>query len=125
MPLTWGGVKRLMRLRAVVEQFGVIVEESEDSRERRDPRRGLGRVLEDLIDEVHAALRDGDVGLADEFERIVIDTAGPPLPLSARAAILTGWLEGAVEAETLEVRIRAGDSEPRSRKLTSGSLVAG
>jgi hypothetical protein len=40
------------------------------------------------------------------------------LPLGARASLLAGWLDGAVEAETMEVRIRMGDDRRRR-----GSLV--
>jgi hypothetical protein len=122
--LTWGGVKQLMRLHAVAEQLAIVVQEGEDG-DLRDVGRGLGRVLDELIDEVHGALRDADPGLADEFDRVVIDITAPPLSLAARAAVLTGWLEGAVEAETLEVRIRVGEARPRSRTIASSAALAG
>jgi hypothetical protein len=136
MSLTWGGVKQLVRLQAVAEQFADIAQGTEEPEmyrraspgtgEFRDSGRGLRRVLDDLIDEVHGALRDADPGLADEFERIVIGTTtAPPLSLAARAAILTGWLEGAVEAETLEVQLRVGEGQPRARKVASRAAVAG
>ena len=124
MSLTWAGVKQLTRLQAVAEQFAAVVQEGE-SEGWRDPGRELGRVLDDLTGEVHAALRDADPGLADEFERVVIDITAPPLSLAARAAIFTGWLEGAVEAETLEVQIRVGEARPRSSKVASSAPLAG
>lgn len=113
-----------MRLQAVAEQLAAIAQGDEDSGEWRDGR-GLTRVLDDMVDEVHAALRKADPVLADEFERVVIDITAPPLSLAVRAVVLTGWLEGAVEAETLEVRIRVGDSRPRSRTVASSAAVAG
>jgi hypothetical protein len=124
MSLTWGGVKQLMRLQAVAEQFAAVVQEGEESGDWRDTGRGVGRVLDELVGEVHAALRDADPGLADEFERVVIDITAPPLSLAGRAAILTGWLEGAVEAEMQEVRIRAGAGQSRARKVGSDAVLA-
>jgi hypothetical protein len=121
MTLTWGGIKQLVRLQAVAEQFVAITQEGEERREGR----GLGGVLEGLIDEVHEIVRNADPALADEFERIVIGSPDRRLSLSARAAILTSWLKGAVEAETLEVRIRVGDEGPRRRKVASGAPVGG
>jgi hypothetical protein len=123
--LTWGGIKQLVRLQAVAQQFPVIAQGGHEPGSRRDVGRGLAGVLEGLIDEVHETLRNADPALAEEFERIVIGTAGARLSPTAQAAILTGWLKGAVEAETLEVRIRVGEERPRGRKTTSGATVPG
>jgi hypothetical protein len=124
MTLTWGGIKQLVRLRAVAEQFVVITQDGEEPGKRRDGR-GLEGVLEGLIDEVHETVRNADPALAEEFERIVIGAPDRRLSLIARAAILTSWLKGAVEAETLEVRIRVGDEGPRRRKVAPGAPVGG
>jgi hypothetical protein len=114
MSLTWGGIKQLVRLHAVVEEFSVLVHNEEQVK-----RRDLEEQLQVLIDVVHEALADADTALAEEFERIVIAAPGRPLPLTARVASLVGWLKGAVEAETLEVRIRIGEDRPRAQRLAS------
>jgi hypothetical protein len=123
--LTWGGIKQLVRLQAVAQQFSVIAQEGQEPGSRRDVGRGLAGVLEGVIDEVHETLRNADPALAEEFERIVIGKAGARLSLTMQAAILTGWLKGAVDAETLEVRIRVGEDRPRGRKVASGAAVGG
>jgi hypothetical protein len=113
-----------MRLQAVAEELAAIAQADEGSGEWRGGRR-FAQAIDDLIDEVLEALRNADSVLADEFERVVIDITAPPLSLAVRAAVLRGWLEGAVEAETLEVRIRVGESRPRSRDVASRAAVAG
>jgi hypothetical protein len=125
MSLTWGGIKQLVRLQAVAEQFVVVTQGGEEPGTWRDSGRDLGGVLQVLIDEVHGTLDDADPALAEEFERIVIGSSGTRVSIRARAAILTGWLKGTVEAETLEVRIRVGEERPRGRKTTSGATVGG
>lgn len=125
MALTWGGIKQLVRLQALAEQFAVAAQGGEEPGAWRDSERDLGGVLQALIDEVHGVLNDADPALGEEFERIVIETPSPQLSFKARAAILTGWLKGAVEAETLEVRIRVGDDRPRGRKTAHGAAVGG
>jgi hypothetical protein len=114
MSLTWGGIKQLVRLHAVVEELSVLVHNEEQGK-----RRDLEEQLQVLIDVVHEALADADTALAEEFERIVIAAPGRRLPLTARVASLAGWLKGAVEAETLEVRIRIGEDRPRAQRLAS------
>jgi hypothetical protein len=114
MSLTWGGIKQLVRLHAVVEEFSVLV-----PNEGHEKRRDLDEQLQLLIDVVHEALADADGGLAEEFERIVIAAPGRRLPLTVRVASLAGWLKGAVEAETLEVRLRIGEERPRKQKPAS------
>jgi hypothetical protein len=121
--LAWGDIKQLVRLQAVAEQFAVIAQRGEESGEWRAVGRGLSGVLEALIDGVHRALSGADPGLAEEFEQIVIDTTSEQLSLNARAAILAGWLKGAVEAETLEVRIRVGEDRVRGGKVASRASV--
>jgi hypothetical protein len=103
--LTWGGIKRIVRLQAVAEELAVIAREDEDPQVPR----GVGtRLLSELISETHNMLRDADEDLAEEFERIVGGPTDTRLPLAVRAAVLAGWLDGMVAAETLEVRIRTG-----------------
>ena len=103
MSLTWGGIKRLVRLQAVAQELAVIVREDEDQ------ARGFGtRLFSDLIGETQNVLQDADADLAEEFERIVGGRTETRVPLEARAGILAGWLDGVVAAETLEVRIRTG-----------------
>ena len=124
MSLTWGDIKQLVRLAAVAEQFAVLAQE------RAEPGHWhvgsvLSGMLEELIDEVQGTLRNADPALADEFEHIVIRAPGARVSPTARAAILTGWLKGAVEAETLEVRIRVGDDRARARKVASGASIRG
>lgn len=114
-----------MRLEAVAEQFVVLAQEGEEPGKRRDAGSVLSGVLEELIDEVQGTLRNADPALADEFEQIVIRAPGARFSLIARAAILTGWLKGAVEAETLEVRIRVGDDRARARRVASGASIGG
>jgi hypothetical protein len=123
MPLTWGDIKQLVRLEAVAEQFAVLAQEGAEPGKRREVGSALSGVLEELTDEVLGTLRNADPALADEFEHIVIRAPGARLSLTARAAILTGWLKGTVEAETLEVRIRVGDDRARARKLASGASI--
>jgi hypothetical protein len=123
--LTWADIKQLVRLQAVTEQFAAVAREGEEAGTWRDVGRDVGGVFQVLIDEVHGILTDADPALAEEFERIVIATSGGRLSLRARAAVLTGWLKGAVEAETMEVRIRVGEDRPRGRKTTSGAAVVG
>jgi hypothetical protein len=122
--LTWGGVKQLIRLKAVAQQVAVIVQQSKGAGDRRHAERHVNKVLDGVIDEIHQALRSADPGLAEEFERVVIDITGPPLSLDERASVVTSWLEGAVEAETLEVQIRVGDARKRSGKTASSEPVA-
>ena len=66
----------------------------------------------------HGALDENDplarkLELAEEFQRIVNAERAKRLDFAARSALLTGWLKGAVEAETLEVRLRVRDDRPR------------
>ena len=105
MSLTWGEIKRLVRLQAVAEELAVIAQEDEGAQLSRGPRGGL---LAELIDETREMLRDADADLAGEFERIVGESADTRLSPAIRASVLAGWLDGAVAAETLEVRIRTG-----------------
>ena len=115
MSLTWGGIKRLVRLQAVADQLAVIVHR--DHATASDVR-DLSFILDELIDEAHEALQDADPDLIEEFKRIVTESKALRLPLGARASLLAGWLDGTVEAETMEVRIRMGDDRRRR-----GSLV--
>jgi hypothetical protein len=104
--LTWGEIKRLVRLQAVAEELAEIAQEDEGAQLSRGPRGGL---LAELIDETREMLRDADADLAGEFERIVGDErTDTRLSPAIRASVLAGWLDGAVAAETLEVRIRTG-----------------
>jgi hypothetical protein len=103
--LTWGEIKRLLRLQAVAEELAVIAREDQGAQLSRGPRGGL---LDELIDETRDVLRDADADLAEEFERIVGESTDTWLPLAIRARVLAGWLDGTVGAEMLEVRIRTG-----------------
>ena len=114
MSLTWAGIKRLVRLRAVADQLVVIVQGDEAT---PSDVRDLSFILDELIDEAHDALRDADPELTEEFKRIVTESKALRLPLAARASLLAGWLDGAVEAETMEVRIRMGDDRRRRGTL--------
>ena len=114
MSLTWGGIKRLVRLQAVADQLAIIVHR--DQAAATDVR-GLSVVLDELIDEAQEALRDADPDLTEEFKRIVTESKALRLPLAARASLLAGWLDGTVEAETMEVRIRMGDDRRRRGML--------
>ena len=125
MALTWVGIKHLVRLQAVSEQLAANVQEVDGPRRLRDSERTLGRVLDEIIDEVDTALRDPEPNLADEFQRIVNGDQAARLDFAGRIALLTGWLRGAVEAETLEVRLRVGDDRPRGRSATPQPLSVG
>jgi hypothetical protein len=125
MSLTWGSIKQLVRMQAVAEQFAMMAKGGEESGAWRDVEWGLGGVLESLVNEVHGTLQNADPALAEEFERVVIGTPAAGLSFTARVAILTGWLKGAVEGETLEVRIRVGDDRARGRKIASSASVGG
>ncbi len=125
MALTWVGIKQLVRLQAASEQLAINVHEVEGPQRLRDFERGLGQVLDEIIDEVDTALRDADPTLADEFQRIVNGERAARLDFAARSALLTGWLKGAVEAETLEVRLRVGEDRPRGRSTAPHALTAG
>jgi hypothetical protein len=103
--LTWGGIKRLVRLQAVAEQLALVARDGQDL--ELLPSTGT-RLLVELVDETREVLRDADADLAGEFERIVADKTDQRLPLAVPAGMLAGWLGGVVEAETLEVRIRTG-----------------
>ena len=103
--LTWGEIKRLVRLQAVAEQLAVIARENQDAQLARGPG---GSLLDELIDETREVLRATDEDLAAEFERIVGESTDTWLSLAVRASVLAGWLDGTVAAETLEVRIRTG-----------------
>jgi hypothetical protein len=119
MSLTWGGIKRLVRLQAVADQLAVIVHRDQDP---ATDFRGLSFVLDELIDEAHEALRDADPELTEEFKRIVVtENTAARLPLAARASLLASWLDGTVEAETMEVRIRMGDDRRRRGTLMSSA----
>jgi hypothetical protein len=110
--LTWGGIKRLVRLQAVAGQLAA------HAREENDPqlRRAGANLLSDLIEETQEVLRDSDEELSEELERIVGDnTDTRSLTLGVRASMFAGWLEGTVAAETLEVRIRTGIGAGRHR----------
>jgi hypothetical protein len=113
MALTWVGIKQLVRLQAVSEQLAVSVHDAEGSRRVRESERGLGHVLDEIIEEVDTALREAEPRLAEEFQRIVNAERAKRLDFAARSALLTGWLKGAVEAETLEVRLRVRVDRPR------------
>ena len=117
MSLTWGGIKRLVRLQAVADQLAVIVHR--DQAAATDVR-GLTVILDELIDEAHEALRD-DPDLTEEFKRIVTESKAARLSLAARASLLASWLDGTVEAETMEVRIRMGDDGRRRGTLVSSA----
>jgi hypothetical protein len=111
--LTWGGIKRLVRLQAVAGQLAALAREENDPQLRR-----VGtNLLSDLIEETQEVLRDSDEELSQELERIVGDstTDTRSLTLGVRASMLAGWLEGTVAAETLEVRIRTGIGVGRHR----------
>jgi len=126
MALTWVGIKHLVRLQAVSEQLAVVnVQEIGGPRRVRTSERTLEQVLDEIISEVDTALRDADPNLADEFQRIVNGDQVARLDFDGRIALLTGWLRGAVEAETLEVRLRVGDDRPRGRSVTSQPLSVG
>jgi hypothetical protein len=103
--LTWGEIKRLVRLQAVAEQLAVIARENQDAQLSRGPG---GSLLDELIDETREVLKAADEDLAEEFERIVGESTDTWLSLAVRASVLAGWLDGTVAAETLEVRIRTG-----------------
>ena len=125
MSLTWGGIKRLVRLQAVAEQLASIARRGEQTATSRDYGGRIDVMLDDLINEAHDVLQDTDSDLAEEFERIVTGRRALPLSLAVRASILAGWLRGAVEAETLEVRIRMRDDRPRLGKLVSSVDIGG
>jgi hypothetical protein len=126
MALTWVGIKQLVRLQAVSEQLAVnVVQEVDGPRRLRNSERTLEQVLDEIISEVDTALRDAEPNLADEFQRIVNGDRAARLDFAARIALLTGWLRGAVEAETLEVRLRVGDDRPRGRSATPQPLSVG
>jgi hypothetical protein len=114
MSLTWAGIKRLVRLRAVADQLVVIVQGDEAT---PSDVRDLSFILDELIDEAHEALQDADPDLTEEFKRIVTESKALRLPLAARASLLAGWLDGTVEAETMEVRIRMGEDRRRRGTL--------
>ena len=119
MSLTWGGIKRLVRLQAVADQLAVMI--YRDQAAAADFR-SLSVILDELIDEAHEALRDADPDLTEEFERIVVtESTAARLPLAARATLLASWLDGTVEAETMEVRIRMGDDRRRRGTLVSSA----
>ena len=123
MALTWVGIKQLVRLQAVSEQLVVNVHDLEGSRRVRESERGLAHVLDEIIEEVDSALREAEPRLADEFQRIVNSERAKRLDFAARSALLTGWLKGAVEAETLEVRLRVGDDRPRKTSVLDALAV--
>jgi hypothetical protein len=115
--LTWGGIKRLIRLQAVAEQLARIAWHEQDT--EHSPGSGA-RLFATLVDETHEVLRDADADLTAEFERFVAESQQTRLSLAIRASLLAGWLDGAVEGETLEVRIRTGigGRGPASRSST-------
>jgi hypothetical protein len=125
MSLTWGGIKRLVRLQAVADQLAVIARRAEEPVISREYGGRIDFVLDELMDETHAVLRDADPALAEEFERIVTRRRAFPLSVAARASILAGWLRGTVDAEALEVRIRMGDDRPRLGKVVSSASMGG
>ena len=126
MALTWVGIKHLVRLQAVSEQLAAVnVYDVDGPRRLRNSERTLEQVLNEIISEVDTALRDAEPNLADEFQRIVNGDRAARLDFAARIALLTGWLRGAVEAETLEVRLRVGDDRPRGRSATPQPLSVG
>jgi hypothetical protein len=108
--LTWGGIKRLVRLQAVAEQLALVARDGQTLEVL--PSTGRDLVIK-LIDETRVVLRDADADLAGEFERIVAGHTDQRLPLAIPAGMLAGWLGGVVEAETLEVQIRTGGGERR------------
>jgi hypothetical protein len=118
MSLTWGGIKRLVRLQAVADQLAVILHRDQAT---HSDVRGLTEILDELINQAHEALRDADPDLTEEFNRIVTESKAARLPLAARASLLASWLDGTVEAETMEVRIRMGDDRRRRGTLVSSA----
>jgi hypothetical protein len=126
MALTWVGIKHLVRLQAVSEQLAAVsVQDVDGPRRLRNSERILEQVLNEIISEVDTALRDAEPNLADEFQRTVNGEQAARLDFAGRIALLTGWLRGAVEAETLEVRLRVGDDRPRGRSATPQPLSVG
>jgi hypothetical protein len=126
MALTWVGIKHLVRLQAVSEQLAAVnVQDVDGPRRLRNSERTLEQVLNEIISEVDTALRDAEPNLADEFQRTVNGEQAARLDFAGRIALLTGWLRGAVEAETLEVRLRVGDDRPRGRSATPQPLSVG
>ena len=122
MTLTWGGIKRLVRLQAVADQLAVIVHRDQAA---AADFRGLSVILDELIDEAQEALRDADPDLTDEFKRVLTESNAARLPLGTRASLLASWLDGTVEAETMEVRIRMGDDRRRRGALVSSAGNSG
>jgi hypothetical protein len=125
MALTWVGIKQLVRLQAVSEQLTVNVQKVNGTQRTRDLERSLGQVLDAIVDEVDTALREAEPSLADEFQRIVNGERTARMDFAARSALLTGWLRGAVEAETLEVRIRVGEDRSRTRSASQPVVTVG
>jgi hypothetical protein len=112
VPLTWGGIKRLIRLQGVAEEFTLVA--------RDDPAAQLEQVLAELIDETYEVLQDADADLSEEFSRIVGEGKAAQMPVEVHASVLAGWLIGAVAAETLEVRIRTGVGGGRLPRSLTG-----
>ena len=111
MSLSWGGIKRLIRLQAVAEEFALVA--------RDNPAEQLDGTLADLIDETYDVLEGADADLREEFSRIVGEGKTARMSIDLHASVLAGWLIGVVEAETLEVRIRTGVDRGRpQRSLT-------
>jgi len=125
MALTWVDIKQLVRLQAVSEQLTVNVQKVNGTQRTRDLERSLGQVLDAIVDEVDTALREAEPSLADEFQRIVNGERTARMDFAARSALLTGWLRGAVEAETLEVRIRVGEDRSRTRSASQPMVTVG
>jgi len=125
MALTWVDIKQLVRLQAVSEQLTVNVQKVNGTQRTRDLERSLGQVLDAIVDEVDTALREAEPSLAAEFQRIVNGERTARMDFAARSALLTGWLRGAVEAETLEVRIRVGEDRSRTRSASQPMVTVG
>ena len=109
MPLTWANIKRLSRLQGVASELADSLQRFEETSERRP----VEELLENVAREVHAILTDSDLAMAEEFQRVVMDSRQGRLKAAPYAAVMAGWLKGAVEAETLEVRLRLGEERSR------------
>jgi hypothetical protein len=118
MSLSWGGIKRLVRLQAVADEFVARAGARADGRTPEFEMVSLARIVDALVEEVRQALSDSDSDLAEEFERLVNMRSSSP---ALRARILASWLKGLIEGETLEVRLRMGDDRRRGKLVPAGN----
>ena len=106
MALTWEQTKALIRAKAVADELMTAARRASD-RSSVQRSAAAGRNIDALVEQVRGVLAQADTpDLVGEFDAMLAGAEGGASAVEARAAAVLGWLEGVVEAESFEMRLR-------------------